>query len=292
MPNSGLTVVVDSSLASIKTNLEILDSLEIFGATINSSVDYATRREIEIDLFANSIVTKVLFVTPEMLCEASFRPKFDSLCENGTVSRIFIDNAHTMFDEWREAFKDLKNLKKEKIPIIALANASVGTLQLIASNLRLDDPILIKHTCVRYDTVYNAVNGNSAEEIKDKILQSLNAIKVDNKLPSVLIYANSINDAIDLATFLTKNGAHAEPYFAEHSTREKVHEQWTEEKFKVLVATYSSFGFGAIKSPLMYVHYYKTPYRLEDYFQVNPSKLFYYLFTNKNQILVGIWKSA
>ena len=90
----GVTLVVSPLLALIQNQVDQLLSLKIKAASLNSTVKKKEKDAILKDLDSKTPLTKLLYVTPELLATDAFRNVMDKLYASGHYARLVIDEAH------------------------------------------------------------------------------------------------------------------------------------------------------------------------------------------------------
>ena len=104
-----------------------LQALGVAVSTINSNTSLAERRLILDDMLSGHPRTRLLYVTPELCQQDSFRRNLQVVHQQGQLTRIAIDEAHCI-SEWghdfRPAYQELgwfkRHLVNPAVPITAL----------------------------------------------------------------------------------------------------------------------------------------------------------------------------
>ncbi|KAL4906484.1 hypothetical protein BDW74DRAFT_190135 [Aspergillus multicolor] len=127
MTTHGVTVVVCPLLSLMTDQVNALQALGVPVATINSTISVAERRLIAEDLLSGHPRIRLLYVTPELCQNNTFRQNLKIMHSQRELVRIAIDEAHCI-SEWghdfRPAYKELswfrKFLTNPPVPISAL----------------------------------------------------------------------------------------------------------------------------------------------------------------------------
>ncbi|KKA23906.1 RecQ family helicase RecQ [Rasamsonia emersonii CBS 393.64] len=118
-------------------------------ATINSTTLPFERQAILEDLLSGHPQTRLLYVTPELCEQDSFRRHVLTIHAQGELNRVAIDEAHCI-SEWghdfRPAYKELSWFKRtlKNVPITALTATATPRVRLDVINLLGLDPKTLK----------------------------------------------------------------------------------------------------------------------------------------------------
>jgi len=63
-------------------------------ASLSSQSTYGEKKEIKKDLQSYNCTIKLLYLTPEKLCQAEFIELLDTVYENNNLNRLVVDEAH------------------------------------------------------------------------------------------------------------------------------------------------------------------------------------------------------
>ncbi|KAL5000736.1 P-loop containing nucleoside triphosphate hydrolase protein [Aspergillus recurvatus] len=150
MTTHGVTVVVCPLLSLMTDQINALQALGVPVATINSTISLAERRVILDDLLSGHPRIRLLYVTPELCQNNTFRRNLQTMHRQRELVRIAIDEAHCI-SEWghdfRPAYKELSwfrhFLTNPPVPISALtATATAQVRTDIINILGLNSPRL------------------------------------------------------------------------------------------------------------------------------------------------------
>ncbi|KAL5050346.1 hypothetical protein BDW71DRAFT_173662 [Aspergillus fruticulosus] len=150
MTTHGVTVVVCPLLSLMTDQINALQALGVPVATINSTISLAERRVILEDLLSGHPRIRLLYVTPELCQNNTFRRNLQTMHTQRELVRIAIDEAHCI-SEWghdfRPAYKELSwfrhFLTNPPVPISALtATATPQVRTDIINILGLNSPRL------------------------------------------------------------------------------------------------------------------------------------------------------
>jgi RecQ family ATP-dependent DNA helicase len=136
MTTHGVTVVVCPLLSLMTDQLNTLQALGVPVATINSTVSLAERRVILEDLLSGHPRIRLLYVTPELCQNNTFRRNLQTMHRQRELVRIVIDEAHCI-SEWghdfRPAYKALSwfrhSLTNPPVPISALTATATSQVR-------------------------------------------------------------------------------------------------------------------------------------------------------------------
>nr|CAB93500.1 DNA helicase [Aspergillus nidulans] len=136
MTTHGVTVVVCPLLSLMTDQVNALQALGVPVATINSTVSLAERRVILEDLLSGHPRIRLLYVTPELCQNNTFRRNLQTMHKQRKLVRIAIDEAHCI-SEWghdfRPAYKALSwfrhSLTNPPVPISALTATATSQVR-------------------------------------------------------------------------------------------------------------------------------------------------------------------
>jgi ATP-dependent DNA helicase RecQ len=260
--SSGVSVVISPLLALMHDQVTALKSNGITAAMISSMQDFDEIAKIEKRLKKGTI--KILYIAPERLSN----PYFLNLLKSIDINFFVIDEAHCVSEwghEFREDYRKLSLLKEHfpHINIAAFTATATSVVQKdIITNLRLQNPLLLKGTIFRKNLTINILN-----RIKDGRVQLLEFLK-QHQNQSGIIYTLSRKSTESVASFLQSKGIEARCYHARLSTEQKnqTYKEFIEDKIQIVVATIA-FGMGIDKSNIRFVVHLNMPKTIENYYQ-------------------------
>ncbi len=263
---SGLTIVVSPLIALMQDQVEALQDNGIGATFLNSSVDAATVRQREQQIFSGEI--KLLYLAPERLLTERFLPVLDAIHTRVGIASFAIDEAHCV-SEWghdfRPDYRQLRSLRQRypTVPVTALtATATERVRYDILQQLELRQPFVHVASFNRQNLYY---------EILPKQRQSytdlLRQVRQSNG-GSGIIYCLSRRKVDELAYRLQQDGIPTLPYHAGLSDRQRTDHQtrFIRDDVQVMVATVA-FGMGINKPDVRFVIHYDLPRSLESYYQ-------------------------
>lgn len=258
----GITVVISPLISLMKDQVDSLRSIGISAASINSTLDYDTVREIKSGLTRNHI--KLLYVAPERIV----LPDFFNFLHQLNVNLIAIDEAHCI-SEWghdfRPEYRKLNLLKENfpKVPLIALTSTAVPQVQSdIIKQLSMVSPGIYRASLNRKNLFYRTIP--TKKEMYQRILRYIRNHPND----SGIIYCHSRKSAEELSARLQADGVRALPYHAGLSAKVRTQNQakFINEDVEVIAATIA-FGMGIDKSNVRYIIHCDMPKSIEGYYQ-------------------------
>ena len=260
--SSGVSVVISPLLALMHDQVTALKSNGITAAMISSMQDFDEISKIEKRLKKGSI--KILYVAPERLSSTYFLELLKSI----DINFFVIDEAHCVSEwghEFREDYRKLSLLKEHfpHINIAAFTATATNVVQKdIITNLRLQNPLLLKGTIFRKNLTINIIN-----RIKDGRVQLLEFLK-QHQNQSGIIYTLSRKSTESVASFLQSKGIEARCYHAGLPTAQKnqTYKDFIDDKVQIVVATIA-FGMGIDKSNIRFVVHLNMPKTIENYYQ-------------------------
>lgn len=254
-----LAIVISPLIALMKDQVDSLKANGINANFLNSTTTLEEKNQIFLDLKNNQL--RLLYISPEFLSGNLELVKTMKPC------LFAVDEAHCISSwghDFREEYKNLSVLKKyfPKIPIIALTATADNAIQKdILNSLEIHDAIVFKSSFDRPNIFLEVRPGN------EKLRQIVEFIKI-RKGEQGIIYCLSRKGTESLVASLRKIRIKAKAYHAglEQSEREKVQNEFFEEKVKIVVATVA-FGMGIDKSNVRFVIHFNIPKNLESYYQ-------------------------
>lgn len=257
----GVTIVVSPLIALMKDQVEQLKRRHIEAAAIVSGM-----HKHEIDIALDNCVygkTKFLYVSPERLKSELFIERLRQM----NVAMLAIDEAHCI-SQWGYDFRPsyleiaaIRDIIGKNKPVLALTATATPHIQKdILSRLEIEGATTFKKSFARANLSYQCI------ETPDKIQVMFD--KINAAGGSVIVYARSRKNTRIFADILEKKGIDAAHYHAGLSAqmRQKIQNDWIQNKFKVIVAT-NAFGMGIDKPDVRLVVHIDLPDSLEAYYQ-------------------------
>jgi ATP-dependent DNA helicase RecQ len=257
----GVSVVVSPLIALMKDQVDSLRENGIEAAYLNSTLEYAERKEIEDALLRGRI--RILYASPEKMVQ----PGFLAFLRTISLSLIAVDEAHCISHwghEFRPEYRRLGILKKEfpGIPIIALTATATPPVQNdIIAQLHLQNPYVETGSFYRKNLAYQVW------EKKNGYAQIVSYLRKHPRR-SGIIYCMSKKTVDELARKLNRDGFRALPYHAglPKPERSRAQERFISDDVEIMVATIA-FGMGIDKPDVRFVIHHDLPKNLEYYYQ-------------------------
>lgn len=268
----GVTVVISPLVSLIQDQVDHLWSRQIPCGALTSGTPQRTRSELMKDLYNNSPMSKLIYVTPEKITRSSaFFDVLTSLSRRRLLQRFVIDEAHCV-SQWGHDFRpDYKQLAvfKEKfpqIPIMALtATATPEVREDVKVQLRISrDCVMFKQSFNRSNLVYEV--RKKTKHVVDEIAREVTTIHQGE--PGI-VYCFSQRDCVQVAEALaTKHGLRALPYHAGLSDeiRRANQMEWSNGSVQIICSTLA-FGMGIDKANVRFVYHHSMPKTIEGYYQ-------------------------
>jgi ATP-dependent DNA helicase RecQ len=260
----GVGVVISPLIALMQDQVDALRALGVRAGFLNSSQDYAARREVETAFLSGEL--DLLYLAPESLGGGT-SPTM-RLLEKGRIALFAIDEAHCVA-QWGHDFRpdylalSMLHERWPQIPRIALtATATSRTHAEIAARLKLDEA---KHFVASFDRPniqYRIVAKNEPRK------QLLDLLRKEHPGDAGIVYCLSRASVDKTAEFLVRSGIAALPYHAglDARTRAANQSRFLREDGLVMVATIA-FGMGIDKPDVRFVAHLDLPKSVEGYYQ-------------------------
>lgn len=255
----GICIVVSPLIALIQDQVNQLRKRDIKALMLHSGM---SQESIDITL-DNAIYGeyKFLYVAPERLKSKLFIERLVQM----NVSFVAIDEAHCISQwghDFRPAYKDIASLRDYLPHVSFLALTATATPQVkeeIQNLLGFNGSNVIQGSYHRANLAYHV----HCTENKQSILENL--IKPNE---CTIIYTRSRKLCEDLSAQLNRAGIGACYYHAglSHEERERIQEEWIDDKHPVIIAT-NAFGMGIDKANVRHVIHIMAPDSLEAYVQ-------------------------
>ena len=262
--SDGISVIISPLIALMKDQVDSLNTRGIPATFINSALNSSEISQRMRDISEGKI--KILYIAPERFGSFQFRDFIRDL----DVDLFAVDEAHCV-SEWGHDFrpdylaiaKYIKILKKRPVVAAFTATATPEVKEDIIKRLELENPEVFIRGFDRPNLKFFA---QSNLKPKEKYAEILRIIK--NIPGSGIVYTLTRKESESVAQFLGQNKIKAAAYHAgmEGSKRERIQNEFMENKFKVIVATVA-FGMGVDKADIRFVIHSGMPGSLEGYYQ-------------------------
>jgi ATP-dependent DNA helicase RecQ len=262
--NEGISIIISPLIALMKDQVDSLNARGIPATFINSSLDGNEIERRMRDILEKK--AKILYIAPERFGSS----KFSDFFKNMEVDFLAVDEAHCV-SQWGHDFRPdylhlreyIKMLKKRPTVAAFTATATPEVKEDIIKRLELKDPEVFIRGFDRPNLRFFV---QSNLKPKEKYVEILRIIK--NLSGSGIIYSLTRKESEFIAKLLNQNKVKAAAYHAgmEASKRERIQNEFMDDKFKVIVATIA-FGMGVDKADVRFVIHCGMPGSLEGYYQ-------------------------
>ena len=269
----GAVLVLSPLISLMKDQVDALVRLGFRATTVNSTLDFDTRRE-RLAAFRRGEI-ELLYLAPEAL-EGSLR----GILAGGNVSLVVVDEAHCISHwghDFRPAYRKLAGLKQElgEIPVLALtATATRRVVGDIIRQLGMRKPDGFKGSFFRPNLRITAVRKGAGRE-KEGVAAPARNVRRDllsllraRKGESAIVYCMSRKGVESTAAWLSEHGVRAAAYHAglPDDVRHRHQDAFARDDIDVIVATVA-FGMGIDKSNVRLVVHRDMPKSIEAWVQ-------------------------
>lgn len=258
----GVAVVVSPLLALMHDQITALSAFGIKAAMV-SSMQSAEENSLTMRLAADSKL-KFLYIAPERLKSG----EFVRFLQEVKIDFFVVDEAHCVSEwghEFREDYRQLYRLR-ELFPLVPVAAFTATATHLvehdILSQLRLQDPVLIRAKVCRENLTVTALHRNGGG--REQLLNFLDKFEGE----SGIVYTFTRKEAESTAEFLSSKKIPAQAYHAGLQSEQKneTYRAFLNDEIQVVVATVA-FGMGIDKSNIRFVVHTSLPKTIENYYQ-------------------------
>ena len=259
-----LTVIISPLIALMKDQVDALNARGIPAVFINSSLTFEEIGENFEKIKKGSV--KILYVAPERFGSFEFQKLFSEL----DIFLFSVDEAHCV-SQWGHDFrpdyleikKYIRNLKNRPIVAAFTATATPEVQGDIVERLEMKNPKIFIRGFDRPNLKFLVQCDLKTKERYEEILRIIKSLS-----GSGIVYSLTRKETEVIAKYLKENGIKAVAYHAgmEAKRREKVQEDFMENRIQVIVATIA-FGMGVDKADIRYVIHCGMPGSLEGYYQ-------------------------
>ncbi len=258
----GVTIVISPLISLMKDQVDVLVSMGISAAQINSALDYAeVRNRLQ---KARRGEYKLLYVAPERLESESFL----ALVQQLPIDMVAVDEAHCV-SQWGHDFRPsylavarfIQSLPKRPIVAALTATATPEVTQDIGRLLSLRDENVFISGFARDNLSLSVRRGEDRRKFIQEYIKA-------NRQQAGIIYAATRKDVDALHEHLQARGFSVTRYHAGLSEEERAKNQdaFLYDDVRTMIAT-NAFGMGIDKSNVRYVIHYSMSKNLEAYYQ-------------------------
>jgi ATP-dependent DNA helicase RecQ len=260
--SQGTTIVISPLISLMADQVNALRLLGVPAAYLNSSLAVADVKATKAALFQGKL--KLLYISPERLLLDHFLEELRQV----QITFFAIDEAHCISQwghDFRPEYQQLRVLKDRfpGISVHAFTATAPPTIQNeIAGALKLNQPNVFVGSYHRPNLVYRAIR-------RDKLTtQLLKLLRGYDGKDLGIIYCLTRKETERIAQLLQSKGVQALPYHAglDAATRQEHHDQFSQEKIRIMVATVA-FGMGIDQSNVRFVIHVGMPRSLSHYQQ-------------------------
>lgn len=258
----GMTIVVSPLIALMKDQVDILNSVGIEAAFINSTLSYQEYEDVLWRIQNGHI--KLLYIAPERLDNDSFLQAIAAI----QVPLIAIDEAHCISSwghDFRPSYRSISKLLtvwSVTPTIIALtATATDEVCKDIRDILQIPSEHSFISGFARSNLTFSVLTG----ENRDKYI--LNYVKT-NANQAGIIYCSTRKAVEHVYDILSRANIPVGKYHGGMMEEDRTYEQnrFINDETIVMVAT-NAFGMGINKTNVRYVLHYQMPRNIESYYQ-------------------------
>ena len=258
----GMTIVVSPLIALMKDQVDILNSVGIEAAFINSTLSYQEYENVLWRIQNGHI--KLLYIAPERLDNDSFLQAIAAI----QVPLIAIDEAHCISSwghDFRPSYRSISKLLtvwSTTPTIIALtATATDEVCKDIRDILRISTENSFISGFARSNLTFSVLTG----ENRDKYI--MNYVKT-NANQAGIIYCATRKAVEHVYDLLARAGIAVGKYHGGMMEEDRTYEQnrFINDETIIMVAT-NAFGMGINKTNVRYVIHYQMPRNIESYYQ-------------------------
>ncbi len=258
----GMTIVVSPLIALMKDQVDILNSVGIDAAFINSTLSYSEYEDVLWRIQNGHI--KLLYIAPERLDNEAFLQAIAAI----HVPLIAIDEAHCISSwghDFRPSYRSISKLFTvwpNTPTIIALTATATDE---VCKDIREILQIPVEHSFIsgfaRSNLTFSVLTG----ENRDKYI--LNYVKT-NANQAGIIYCTTRKAVEHVYDILSRANIQVGKYHGGMMEEDRTYEQnrFIKDETLVMVAT-NAFGMGINKTNVRYVLHYQMPRNIESYYQ-------------------------
>ncbi len=265
---AGISLVISPLVMLMYDQVSRLRKLGINACYFNSLLSEEERDLILHNLLQATCQYEFVFTSPEGVLSSQFMSCLQKLQHKNKVNFSIIDEAHctqTWGKDFRPEYSQLFKLREAvKQPMIALTGtATEMTIEVIKSSLQLQNPTVVKVSCVRPNLGYSV---NKRDEDGKKQIASV--VKDRFSSQCGIIYCSTQANTVRVAFVLKQFNISATYYYARLDEMEKIvnAQSWLDDKVHVMCAT-SAFGMGIDKKNVRFVIHDHMPPTIEDLVQ-------------------------